>query len=106
MNAIANCSHLQSLVTLTRPVGTHLCVLFADFLGAVQAVRVTLWICPTMCFELCVVRFHLIVVEPITLNITCSGNDVLCQLVRGMMLALSVNPPILLRVDLPCGECC
>ena len=50
---------------------TSVCVLFADFLGAVQAARVTLWICPTMCFELSVVRFHLIVVEPPTLNITC-----------------------------------
>ena len=42
----------------------------------------TCWTCPTKCFELSVVRFHLIVVEPPTLNITCFKNNVLCQLVR------------------------
>ena len=72
----------ESCNTHALSVGTHMCLLLADCFGAVQVSRVTCWICPTKCFELSVVRFHLAVVEPPTLNITCLKNNVLCQLVR------------------------
>ena len=71
--------HICRVLQHSRALSGHICV--CCWLTVLERCR-SCWICPRVCVELSVVRFHLFVVEPPTLNITCFSDNDLFKLVR------------------------